>query len=156
MEETADLDCAPLRALAGRLIPVSPEFGAPGADDAAIFAEIVAELRPNLAMLGDLVKDIGRTGAQAIAEQPLDVLLADIGTVHGAAFGLVAMAVIQAYYRDDRVMRSLNLEPRPAFPKGYAVPEGDFTLLDPVRARGRIWRDAVSGGSHETRADFGA
>ena len=26
------------------------------------------------------------------------------------------------------------------FPKGYALEQGDWSLLDPVRARGRIWR----------------
>jgi hypothetical protein len=136
------MEPTPLQALAGRLIPASSEFGAPGADDPIIFADIAGTLAPNRAELADLLADLDRTGAAAIAERPLDSLLAEIAGAHGAAFGLVSVAVIQAYYRDDRVMRSLGLEARPPFPKGYPVEEGDFSLVDPVRARGPIWRAA--------------
>ena len=37
---------------------------------------------------------------------------------------------------------SLGMEPRAPFPKGHVLPQGDWSLLDPVRARGKIWRDA--------------
>jgi hypothetical protein len=43
--------------------------------------------------------------------------------------------VLLCYYRDDRVMVSLGLEARPPFPKGYVLEQGDWSLLDPVRAR---------------------
>lgn len=131
-----------LKAFAGRLIPASPEHNAPGADDDTIFAVVEADLAPGAAALADLLADLGRDGASALAGQPLDQLLADIGSAHPAAFGQIAVSVIQAYYRDDRVMRSLDLEPRPPFPNGHRIAEGDFSLLEPVRARGRIWRDA--------------
>src|SRR6516162_1999713 len=42
----------------------------------------------------------------------------------------------------DRVMRSLGLEPRPPYPKGFEVEQGDWSLLDPVRARPKLYRDA--------------
>jgi len=48
--------------------------------------------------------------------------------------------VLLCYYRDDRVMRSLGLEPRSPFPKGHVVEQGDWSLLDPVKARPPIWR----------------
>ena len=50
-------------------------------------------------------------------------------------------ATVRCYYRDDRVMRSLGMEPRPPFPKGFDIPQGDWSLLDPVRARGRVYRE---------------
>ena len=50
--------------------------------------------------------------------------------------------VARCYYRDDRVLTAIGVEPRPPFPKGYEVPQGDWSLLDPVRARGPIYRDA--------------
>jgi len=50
--------------------------------------------------------------------------------------------ILQCYYRDDRVVRSLGLEPRPPFPKGHTLEQGDWSLLDPVRARPKLWRDA--------------
>ena len=48
--------------------------------------------------------------------------------------------VVQCYYRDDRVMADLQMDPRPPHPQGYAVPEGDWSLLDPVRAREKMYR----------------
>ena len=56
-------------------------------------------------------------------------------------FALLVTLCVQCYYRDDRVMRSLGMEARAPFPKGFEVPAGDYGLLDPVRARGPIWRD---------------
>ena len=60
----------------------------------------------------------------------------------GAAVATLARVVLQCYYRDDRVVRSLGLEPRPPFPKGYMLEDGDWSLLDPVRARPPMWRRA--------------
>ena len=37
-------------------------------------------------------------------------------------------------------MRSLDMEPRPPFPLGYTLEEGDWSLLDPVRARPKFYR----------------
>ena len=48
--------------------------------------------------------------------------------------------VAQCYYRDRRVMSSLGIEVRPPFPKGYEVAQGDWSLLDPVRARAAFYR----------------
>ncbi len=53
----------------------------------------------------------------------------------GAAAATLVRVVLQCYYRDDRVLRSLGLELRAPFPQGYVLPEGDWALLDPVRAR---------------------
>ena len=38
------------------------------------------------------------------------------------------------------MMRSLGQEPRPPFPQGHVVEQGDWSLLDPVRARPRMYR----------------
>ena len=54
---------------------------------------------------------------------------------------LTTRIVLQCYYRDDRVMISLGMEPRAPFPKGHDLPQGDWALLDPVRKRGKIWRE---------------
>ena len=49
----------------------------------------------------------------------------------------------QCYYRDDRVMQALGMEPRPPFPEGFTIEEGDWTLLEPVRRRGKLYRDVA-------------
>ena len=53
----------------------------------------------------------------------------------GAAAATLVRVVLQCYYRDDRVLRSLGLELRAPFPKGYTLEQGDWSLLDPVKAR---------------------
>jgi choline dehydrogenase-like flavoprotein len=60
----------------------------------------------------------------------------------GAAVATLTRVVLQCYYRDDRVVRSLRLEPRPPYPKGHVLEDGDWSLLDPVRARSPLWRRA--------------
>src|SRR5271170_5364825 len=60
----------------------------------------------------------------------------------GAAVATLTRVVLQCYYRDDRVVRSLGLEPRPPYPKGHVLEDGDWSLLDPVRARPPFWRRA--------------
>ena len=46
----------------------------------------------------------------------------------------------QCYYRDDRVLEAIGLEPRAPYPKGFEVEKGDWELLGPVKSRGPIYR----------------
>jgi hypothetical protein len=124
-----------LRQLAGCIIPASTEFGVPGADDETIFADVLATLMVQRIPLDAYVGDHG-------SEADIDTVLQAIGTRHPLEFGTLIAVVTQCYYRDDRVMRSLGMEARPPFPVGYKVKEGDWSLLDPVRARPKLWREA--------------
>jgi hypothetical protein len=60
----------------------------------------------------------------------------------GGPAATLVRVVLQCYYRDERVLRSLGLELRAPFPKGHVLPEGDWALLDPVKARGGTLRRA--------------
>jgi len=44
------------------------------------------------------------------------------------------------YYQHPDVMRALGLEARPPHPMGFEVETGDLGLLDPVRARPKLYR----------------
>ena len=55
----------------------------------------------------------------------------------------LALETVTCYYQDDRVMLALGLEPRAPAPKGYEAYAGDFSLVEPVVARGEIWRRTV-------------
>jgi hypothetical protein len=76
-----------------------------------------------------------------------DEVAATFREVGGPPLAALVRVVLLCYYRDDRVMRSLGLEPRPPFPKGHVVEQGDWSLLDPVRARAPMYRqvDQMSG-----------
>ena len=58
----------------------------------------------------------------------------------GAPAAALGRLILSAYYRDDRVLLALGHEARAPFPKGYDVEQGDWSLLDPVRARPRMYR----------------
>jgi hypothetical protein len=65
----------------------------------------------------------------------------------GSVTTALGRAVLQCYYRDDRVMRSLGIEPRSPYPKGRVLEQGDWSLLNRVRDRPRMWRDVDSSGT---------
>lgn len=134
-----------LRCLAGRMIPASGTFAIPGADDEVIFADILHSLGRDLADVRQALAELATQTGGAFAE--LDDARAQaeaetFWTRASPAMTVLGRTILQCYYRDDRVVRSLGLEPRPPFPKGHTLVQGDWSLLDPVRARARMWRDA--------------
>ena len=136
-------EAADLRAFAGTMIPASERYDAPGADDEAIFADIVQSLERDrddvLAALRRLAALAGGPFANLAADRRLDV--ANSFRAEGGPLLLaLTRVVLLCYYRDDRVMRALGQEPRPPFPKGHTVEQGDWSLLDPVKARAPFWR----------------
>jgi hypothetical protein len=132
-----------LRAIAAVMIPASAEFDVPGADDPAIQADIVATLGRDTALVREALDQLARLAGEPLAS--LDAARREAVAMELRAKGAVAVAtlarvVLQCYYRDDRVVRSLGLEPRPPYPKGHVLEDGDWSLLDPVRARLPMWR----------------
>ena len=133
-----------LQRLAGIMIPADAAYGVPGADDPAILADITGSLdrdlgavREALAALAGLAEGgfagLDAASAEAVAMQ----LLAQ----REAPVLVLGRVVLAAYYRDDRVVRSLGRDPRPPFPKGHEVPQGDWSLLEAVKGRPAFWRD---------------
>ena len=134
-----------LRRVAAMMIPASAEAGVPGADDDAIFGDIVASLGVDAPAVRQAIAALDALAGGSFADAPDDAARDAAQRFREPRSPLVAvleLAVSRCYYRDDRVMRSLGMEPRAPFPKGFDVAQGDWSLLDPVRARGKIWRDA--------------
>ena len=151
-----------LAAFAGAVIPASDDYDVPGADDPDILADIVATARRyyDAVAAGLAFQD---TVAEAAYGTPFAELsgtdradfIARSNTAGGFdhiewEFDRAAISgqrtlisiIVQCYYRDDRVMRSLDMEPRPPFPQGFEVEQGDWSLLEPVKQRGRVYRPA--------------
>jgi hypothetical protein len=138
-----------LRALADAVIPPSDEFAVPGAGDECICKAIIRDAKKQLGRLTDAL-----AAANAIAQAGHGKLFADLDAPargaaaeafragHTAAAVHFATLVAQCYYRDDRIMESLGMEARPPHPQGYEVPQGDWSLLDSVRQRTRLYREA--------------
>jgi hypothetical protein len=132
-----------LRALAGLIIPPSEAYDVPGADDDNIFGDILRSLERDrddiCRALAHLVTLTGGAFADLEPERRAEVA-AMFRETGGTPLTALVRVVLLCYYRDDRVMRSLGQEPRPPFPKGHVVEQGDWSLLDPVRARPRMYR----------------
>jgi hypothetical protein len=134
-----------LRAIAGIMIPASIEFDVPGADDRAIQADILDTLGRDADLVRQALDELARLAGQPLAE--LDPARREAAALQlrangGPAVATLTRVVLQCYYRDDRVVRSLGLEPRPPYPQGHVLEDGDWSLLDPVRARPPFWRRA--------------
>ncbi len=138
-----DAEIADFRLLTGIIIPPAAKYDVPGANDAMIFADIIRsigrdadQVRSALARLRTLAG-----GPFAALDAALRVEVAvRLRAEGGAAIAVLTRIALLCYYRDDRVMLSLGLEPRPPFPKGHEIEQGDWSLLDPVRSREPFWR----------------
>ncbi len=123
-----------LQKLCRLIVPADAAYQVPGADDPSIFADILQSVRTNLEPI-KLGIDIA-SGLDVPIEQATPMLEGR------AELAPLVSIVMQCYYRDDRVMEALGMEARAPFPKGYEVPQGDWSMLEAVQARGKIWRDA--------------
>lgn len=136
-------ELATLRSVAGAMIPASDEYAVPGADDASIVADIVASLGRDEAAVRQALTKLDELAGGSLAGSLDPARETAIERFRAEYPGLVAplvAAIVRCYYRDDRVMLSLGMERRPPYPEGFSVEQGDWSLLDPVRARGPIWR----------------
>ena len=134
-----------LACVAGLMIPASTAHRVPGADDPEILADIVRSLgRDGAAVRAALVRlDTLAGGCFAdLAALRQEEVAATFRAEGGATLAALTRSILLCYYRDDRVMRALDMEVRPPFPKGHTVEQGDWSLLDPVRRRAKLWRDA--------------
>lgn len=136
---------ADLAAIAGFIIPASDEFDVPGADDPAIQADMLATFGRDAPLVREALDVLARLAGAPLGDlDPArrEAVALALRAAGGPAVAALTRVVLQCYYRDDRVVRSLGLEPRPPYPQGHVLPDGDWSLLDPVRARPPSWRRA--------------
>lgn len=134
-----------LRAIAAMIIPPSDEYHVPGADDDIIQADILATLGRDTEPMAAALDHLARLAGMPIADlepSARDSVAQQFRNSGGVPAATLVRVVLQCYYRDDRVLRSLGLELRAPFPKGHVLPDGDWSLLDPVKARGGTLRRA--------------
>ena len=133
-----------LRCLAETIIPASTEYGVPSAGDDAIFADILRSLGRDANQVVAVLQALDSLSGGSFADlnpQRQDAVAARLREAGGSALMYLTRIILQCYYRDDRVMRSLGMEARPPFPKGFEVEQGDWSLLERVRARPKLYRD---------------
>ena len=138
MSELTQAQRDDLRTIAAMIIPASDEYKVPGADDPAIQADMLKTLGRDTEQVAKALDQLARLAGKPLADldpAKRDVIAQEFRATGGAAAATLVRVVLQCYYRDDRVLRSLGLELRAPFPKGHVLEDGDWSLLDPVRAR---------------------
>lgn len=133
--------------LAHMMIPASGKYGVPGADDAAILSTILAKGKAHESLLKKGVYDFSQLAqdqqktASELSDKELLALMKDFRMSHRSFVQTLMTITAQSYYQDERVLKSLDLEARPPFPQGYSLQQGDWSLLDPVKQKDKIYRE---------------
>ncbi len=135
-----------LRRIADAVIPASMEWDVPGAGDAAILARILAKGAVSERAIREALGALAGTPAEraallALGEAEFAERFRAFAAGRPTFAGLVSWLVAAAYYQDPRVLRSLGMEARPPFPQGHVAPLSDWSLLEPVKRRGKMYRD---------------
>ena len=143
-----ELSAAELRDLgevAGTMVPADAALGMPGADDPAILADAARSVGRDLPLVREALAAIKAKAAGNFAgldRAKRETLINAWYAAGGTAAVALGRAILAAYYRDDRVLKAVGHEARAPFPKGHTLEQGDWSLLQPVRARPSMWRRA--------------
>jgi hypothetical protein len=139
-----------LHAVLNLIVPPSADGRMPGAAEVGVPAYLVAEaadalpaLRDELALLEQRAQARHARGFAALGQGERQGLVEELRARDPAFMSRLAMETLACYYQHDRVLDGLGVEARPPYPKGYQLAPGDLSLLAPVRARGKIYRDAT-------------
>jgi len=131
------------------IVPPSADGRMPGAAEVGVPAYLYAEAPDALPVLCQELGQLDRHSRERLArgfaelEGHERMYLIEAMRAQAPSFmSRLAMETLACYYQHDRVLEGLGLEARPPYPKGYQVVQGDLSLLEPVRARGKIYRDA--------------
>jgi hypothetical protein len=137
-----------LSVLLNMILPPSADGRMPGAAGMAALIGRIAEARTTLPALRESLdkldhEAVTQYGApfSAVDEVGRVSLLDRMRARDPSALQQLALETVTCYYQQDRVLEGLGMEARPPFPTGYRVEQGDLSLLKPVIARGKIYRD---------------
>lgn len=137
-----------LSALLDMILPPSSDGRMPGAGQMAALIDHIAEACTTLPALRQCLdkldhEAIAQCGAPfAAVDEVGRVSLVDrMRTQDPGPLQQLALETVTCYYQQDRVLEGLGMEVRPPFPSGYRVEQGNLSLLQPVIARGKIYRD---------------
>ncbi len=139
---------ATLDAVLNLIVPASADARMPGAAEVGVPAYLCAEAADALPVLREELDELERRsrarfarGFAALEQGERLSLIGELRAQAPAFMSRLAMETLACYYQHERVLEGLGMEARPPYPTGYQVVQGDLSLLAPVRARGKIYRD---------------
>ena len=142
-------DKATLMVVLDLIIPPSSDGRLPGASTYDVWAHVCGNATAELIQLvADELQEL-----QTLAKNRFGLPFADLELAVAEALvsesrterpnflAALARHTAACYYQQDAVLEAIGMEARPPYPGGYDVHPGDLSLLEPVRARGKIYRD---------------
>lgn len=130
------------------IIPASSDGRMPSATEVNIFgyiredrSEQVPLISRGLATLNEWSESRHSQGFASLSASDRQTLVDEIQTTAPGFIQSLVTSTVSCYYQDDRVLKALGMRPGPPFPEGYEVEPGDLSLLDPVRRRGKLYRE---------------
>jgi Gluconate 2-dehydrogenase subunit 3 len=133
------------------LIPPRPDGRLPGAGTlgagavvehaAAGTPELERMLAHGLAALDDVARRSGAEGFAALSSTARVVALRDIEQAAPMFLSTLLTLACVGYYSAEPVVAALKGSARPPHHLGYELESDDLSLLDPVRARGKLYRE---------------
>jgi hypothetical protein len=133
------------------LIPPSTDGRLPGAGSLGVAASVEAQvgstpdLQPviasGLSALTDLSRRRSDGGFAALARAERIAVLRELEAADPVFVPTLLMLAYAAYYGNERVVVALKPETHAPHPRGYEVEADDEALLEPVRSRGKLYRD---------------
>jgi hypothetical protein len=131
------------------IVPPSADGRMPGAAEVGVPAYLLAEAPDALPVLCQELEELDRCSRESftrgfaeLEESERKSLIEEMRAQEPSFMSRLSMETLACYYQHDRALEGLGREARPPYPKGYQVVQGDLSLLDPVRARGKFYRDA--------------
>lgn len=126
------------------IVPQDAERGMPGAGQLGVADYVEQALSEN----SDLVPVVA-AGLSALIDRDFAALepaarvdaLNEVAASQPGFLPLLVFQTYQGYYQNPGALEALGLPPRPPHPLGYEMEESDLSLLDPVVAREKLYRD---------------
>ena len=141
-------EVATLTRLSNLVIPPSEDGTLPGAGEFDVAGYIATAAPDSIAALRDELAELSARAATELSKPISDVTAVEfenlVGQLRGASPRFLsgfAKQTVSLYYQQDAVLEAIGLEARAPYPIGFDVKPGDLSLLDPVRQRGRIYRE---------------
>ena len=132
-----------LKRLFDKIIPASADERFPSAADSQIFVVFLASSHQFRVLISKailLLQEFSGSDYCQLSEVDADRVTQQFYANRTGPVTTLLSLLTQCYYRDDRVLDAIGLEPRAPYPEGFEVENGDWGLLDPVKSRGRIYR----------------
>lgn len=86
--------------------------------------------------------DLEGAGFLSLTAEERDTALQWVEAKYARLFARLLRLTYTAYYTDPTIRRAAGFEADPPLPAGYDTTPFDASRLDPIKHRGKLWRDA--------------